>query len=216
MAFPYTYKKRLDFVLDEKHYDVNISKLKLFISKFIERKKSVKSIKNFKEKISFISTVPILNFEYSTDIFIKKFSDDLEISYEVNLEKLLTIVIIVVVLTAFFSFVSVKYFLILAGVLSLVLYGVFYLVIDNTIQNFIKRSVEDIVVSESNVEKISNEQVLWINDENRCSACGNYLSEIDLHCSECGIKLKRSRYTIPLDVSKYKDKQVSYHFKKKE
>lgn len=215
MAFPYTYLKKIDYKLDSKYYNSNTVQVQQFVSKYIKKKPKIKSLKNIKDKISFISTVPILNFEYSVDVFIEKSGNELDITYEVNLEKLLTIIIIGVILTAFFSFVSIKYFLIIAGLLSLILYTVFYLIIDNFIQNLINNALEFIVVNDNYVEKFSNEQLTWINDENRCSACGNYLSEIDLHCPECGIKLKRSRFTIPLDVSKYKDKQVSYHFKKK-
>lgn len=64
-------------------------------------------------------------------------------------------------------------------------------------------------------ESLSDEQELWLNDKNRCPACGYFLSDIDLICPECGLHLKRSRHTIPLDTSKYKNKSVKYHYKKK-
>jgi len=215
MAFPYTYNKKLSFSLNIKFLNIKSNHIQQHFYSIIKHKQRISKITNSDEKFSFVSSVPVLNFDYSTDIIFKKENEDIKITYEVNLEKLITIVLVTVILTAFFSFVSIKYFLILAGILTVSIYGIFYLIIDNFIQNIIKESIENIIENQDEAEKYSDEQMLWINDNKRCSACGNYLSDFDLNCSECGIKLKRNKYTIPLDTSKYKDKQVLYHFKKK-
>ncbi len=216
MAFPYTYNKTLTFTLKKKYFDINSSFLQSVIFEKIKGNVKLKDVIKKDKNISFKTFAPIFNFQYSVEFDFYKDKDEINITYEVNLEKLLMIVLVIIILTAFFSFVSVKYFLILAGVFAITTYGFFYLIIDNFIQTIIKKNIDTIIISQDDTEKYSDEQMKWISDDNRCSACGETLSDFDLYCPECGIKLKRSRFTIPLDVSKYKDKQVSYHIKKKQ
>jgi len=215
MAFPYTYKKNIIFNLKLKYQNINENYILSLFLQNIHKDINFQDVQLKNNKISFLSTAPILKFHYSTEIVFEKIDDEIIISYDVNLEKLLTIVLVSIILTAFFSFVSIKYFLILAGILTISIYSVFYLAIDTRIQNILNKSLKDIIVSEESAENYSDEQMKWINDDTRCSACGNKLSDYDLYCQECGIKLKRNKFTIPLDVSKYKDRPVSYHFKKK-
>jgi len=215
MAFPYTYKQSLFFVLKPEFIKTNNKEILIHIGKFFQSHFKIKNLKIAENKISFTSTAPIFNFEYSTNLVVTKDDGDINIHYEVNLEKLLTIALIAVILTAFFSFVSIKFFLILSAIFSVGLYSIFYLIIDNVTQTQIKKAIDNIILHENHAEKITDEQNSWINDDMRCSACGNYLEEFELHCKECGLKLKRNRYTIPLDTSKYKDKEVLYHFKGK-
>ncbi|NPA44113.1 MAG: hypothetical protein GXO49_01125 [Chlorobi bacterium] len=215
MSFPYTYRNSLVFTLKKKFLAIKTNYIKEILKKQLENNNKVNEIKDSDEKLYFIASSPILNFNFSVDVFFTKLSDEIKVTYETNLEKLTTIILVTIILVAFFSFVSIKYFLILSGVLAISLYLVFYLIIDNFIQRVINKSLEQIIESQDEAEKYSDEQMNWINDEKRCSACGNYLSDFDLYCKECGIKLKRNKYTIPLDLSKHKDKEVSYHFKKK-
>lgn len=216
MAFPYTYRKKKALYLKEKYYGVNTNYIQSLFYSYIQKRSSIEEIDSKKSSLTFISSAPVLKFHYSTEIVFNKEREEINIIYEVNLEKLLTIVLISIILSAFFTFVSVKYFLILAGLLTILFYGVFYLIIDNYIDNLILKSLKRIVVSSDIAENYSDEQMKWINDDSLCSACGNKLSEFDFNCKECGIKLKRNKYTIPLDLSKYKDREVSYHFKKKQ
>jgi len=216
MAFPYTYNKTLTFILKKKYFDIDSSFLQSVIFEKIKGNTKLKDVIKKDKSILFKTFAPIFNFQYSVEFDFYKDRDEINITYEVNLEKLLMIVLVTIILTAFFSFVSVKYFLILAGVFALTIYGMFYLIIDNFIQTLLKKNIDTIIISQDDTEKYSDEQIKWIFDDNRCSACGETLSDFDLCCPECGIKLKRSRFTIPLDVSKYKDKQVSYHIKKKQ
>lgn len=214
MAFPYSYRKSVIFKKGVfKNKIVELAYIQKLLKDAILNKKPVKFDEK-KQGLFFTFSAPILNFKYTTDLKINLKKEELNIDYEVNFESLIRIILIVIILTAFFSFLSVKYFLIASGLISILFFGVSFLTVDNFLENMIKKSIEDIIVDENIVEKLSQEQLLWINDENKCSACGEQLSEFDLLCPECGIKLKRSRYTVPLDVSKYKDRNITYHLKK--
>lgn len=216
MAFPYTYSKTLTFTLKGKYRNIKTSFLQSIIFEKLRINNKLKGVTVKGKKVLIKAIAPVINFQYSVEFKFFKDEDEIQITYDVNLDKLLMIVLVTIILTAFFSFLSVKYFLILAGILTVSLYAIFYLIIDNFIQKIVKNGIDYIIVNEDYSEKYSDEQLEWIYDDGRCSACGKVLSEFDLHCPDCGLKLKRSRYTIPLDVSKYKDKQVSYHFKKKQ
>lgn len=167
-----------------------------------------------KQNLFFTFKAPALNFKYSTELSINFTKGNLNIDYEVNFENLIRIILIVIILTAFFSFLSVNYFLIASGLISVLFFIIGFLTVDHFLEKTIKQSIEAIVYDKNIVEKFSEEQLSWINDENKCSACGEHLTEFDLYCPECGIKLKRNRHTIPLDVSKYQDRNITYHLKK--
>jgi hypothetical protein len=67
-------------------------------------------------------------------------------------------------------------------------------------------------------EDFSGEQIRWLNDPEKCPACGATIKEIDLFCPECGLKLKQNRFTKDLDTAKYVEikQNIVYHYKKKE
>ncbi|MCD6366271.1 MAG: zinc-ribbon domain-containing protein, partial [Bacteroidales bacterium] len=67
-------------------------------------------------------------------------------------------------------------------------------------------------------ENFSGEQTDWLNDPNKCPACGATIKENDLFCPECGLKLKQNRFTKDLDTTKYRQpaQNIVYHYKKKE
>ncbi len=214
MGFPYSYSKTLNFSTEEfKTKEINKNEINSLIYKTLKKRKAFK-IETNKNIISFILKAPVLRFEYLTDIKITKANNQLDINYSVNFEKLLRIILILIILIAFFSFVSIKYFLIISGLISILFYGIMFLSIDNLIENIIKESLDEILVPVNSAEKFTEEQLSWINDKNRCSACGEILFEYNLHCPECGIKLKRNKYSIPFDSSKYQDKEVKYYLKK--
>jgi len=214
MAFPYSYKKNIVKSKSElKDKNIDLANIQKLVRKVVLKKKPVEfGIEN--QIMSFKFIAPIFNFKYSTELKIKLTKNKLIIDYEINFENLIRIVLVLIILTAFFSFLSIKYFLITSAFISVIVFGISFLSIDNFIYNLILKSIENILIEENVVEKLSEQQLLWINDESICSACGKDLSITDLHCPDCGIKLKRNRHTIPLDVSKYKDKKITYHLKK--
>lgn len=215
MPFPYSYSDKLILTLKPKFIDVSNLQVLSNIDYYFQSDKKTIDTYSDKKQTHYTSIAPIFNFKYSYYFNVNKSNDDITVHYTVNLEKLLTIILVAIILTAFFSFVSVKYFLILSAIFSFGLYSIFYLIINNSIQQKIKNSLTNIIIEENSYENISEEQRNWINDKNKCSACGNYLEDFDLHCTECGIKLNRNRYSIPLNTSRYNEKEINFHFKKK-
>ncbi len=159
MAFPYSYRRSITFKKEVfKNNTVELPYLQKLIRGAILNKKPI----NFDEKeqgLFFTFSAPILNFKYSTDLKINLKKEELRIDYEVNFENLIRIILVVIILTAFFSFLSVKYFLIASGLISILFFGVSFLSVDNFLENMIKKSIEDIFVEENTVEKLSQEQL---------------------------------------------------------
>ena len=104
MSFPYTYKKSLIFTLKNKFRNSDESYMQqLFYNKAVS-KHQIQNIKKSNRKVSFVASVPVLNFNFSVDVFFIKDFDDVKITYETNLEKLITIILVTIILTAFFFF----------------------------------------------------------------------------------------------------------------
>ena len=53
--------------------------------------------------------------------------------------------------------------------------------------NFIKKIIKESTLNEP--LEISKEQLSWINDKDKCPACGNTVSETDTECSDCNLTL---------------------------
>ncbi len=215
MAFPHTYKNKIE-LLNNKVKGNRLNSV--IIKKLISNEISSFSPEEFLEKdkfITFTSISKLFRYEYKIKLYIEKKGNDYNIIYEIDLEKVLRIIIIGIILIAFFSFLSVKYFLISAGLYSLLFYILNVLIISTSVENLIKRAIGENNYTFNDSEVISPEQEQWIKDENRCPACGEFVTNIDLNCSECGLRIKRNRYSIPLDLSKHKEKKIKYHYKKK-
>ena len=69
-----------------------------------------------------------------------------------------------------------------------------------------------------NKEEIFNiEQQEWMQNPNKCSACGASISANHIVCPNCGLKIKQNPYTKPLDLSqKNIGDDIKYHYKAKE
>ena len=216
MAFPHTYKNKIE-LLDNK---VKGNKLNtaIIIELISNEISSVVNTEEFSVKDNIITYTSVLNmfrYEYKIKLYAEKKGNDYNIIYEIDLEKVIRIIIIGIILTAFFSFLSVKYFLISAGIFSLLFYVLNVLIISTLVENIIKRAIGDNNYSFNNSEVISSEQEQWINNENRCPGCGEFITNIDLNCPECGLRIKKNKYSVPIDLSKHKEKKIKYHYKKK-
>lgn len=215
MAFPYTYKNKIE-LLDNKVKDRKFNSAiitKLISNEIFSADPEEFEIRDNVIKYTFISN--LFKYKYTVKLHVEKSGNDHNIIYEIDLEKVLRIIIIGAVLIAFFSFLSVKYFLISAGIFSLLFYVLNVLIISVSVENIIKRAIGNNNYSFNDSEIISIEQEQWIKDENRCPACGEFITNIDLNCPECGLRVKRNKYSIPLDLSKHKEKVLKYHYKKK-
>lgn len=216
MAFPYTYKNKIE-LLDTKvkGNKLNTSTIiKLVANEIVLSNPEVFSVEDNYIQYSIKSN--ILKYNYKINLFVEKAGNDHNVIFEIDLEKVLRIIITGVILIAFFSFLSVKYFLISAGIFSILFYILNVLIISTSVENIIKRAIGNNNYSFNDSEVISKEQEYWIKNENLCPACGEFITNIDLNCPECGLRIKKNKYTIPLDLSKHKEKKVKYHYKKKD
>jgi len=216
LAFPHTYKNKIE-LLDNK---VKGNKLNsAIITELISNEISSVNPEKFSVKdyiITYSSISNLFRYEYQIKLYVEKAGNDHNIIYEIDLEKVLRIIIIGIILTAFFSFLSVKYFLISAGIFSLLFYALNVLIISTSVENIIKRAIGNNNYSFNDSEAVSPEQEQWIKDKNLCPGCGEFVTNIDLNCPECGLRIKKNKYSVPIDLSKHKEKKIKYHYKKKD
>lgn len=159
------------------------------------------------QTISFSTKDSLLYFSYKVELTY--LPEKKQVRFWVQLEELLKITLVLIVFSAFFSTFSINNFLIFSGIFVFVFYSINLIFIHNAITKLIKTAVE----SKQRKESFSAEQKKWMKDPNRCPGCGATLGIYDRDCPECGLRVRQNNYTIPLDLSKYKDKQIVYHYK---
>lgn len=164
--------------------------------------------------IRFSSDYSFVNFRYPVDIRIVK-NELLTVEYEIHLMQLIKITLVLVVFIAFFSSFGMSGFLWFSFIFSSVFFFVNVLFADTQVQKIIKAAPIYLLLNPPLEEGYTEEQKTWLADAGRCPACGEEINMYDVHCPECGLKLRKNKYTIPLDVTKYKEKRFKYHYKKK-
>ncbi len=210
MSFPYSYKNKI-IVPDTENVDITdaINALAGYIYNSGFEDFDIQA-----EKIHFRSNNAFINFHYEVDLFIEK-DENINILYEIHIVQLIKITIALVVFIAFFSSFGFSGFLWFSIIFSAVFYFVNLLFADTHIQKIIKKSPFYQAFDPLEREDFTEEQIRWLQDKNCCPACGAEITDWDLHCPECGLRLKQNNFTVPLDVSKYKEKRFHYHFKEK-
>jgi len=164
--------------------------------------------------IHFIADYSFVNFKYKVDLHIKK-DELITIGYEIHLIQLIKITLAIVVFIAFFSGFGMSGFLWFSFIFASVFFFVNILFADTHVQKIIKSTPLYLHLNPPTEDGYTEEQKKWLADTNRCPACGEEINIYDVNCPECGLKLKQNQYTIPLDVTKYKEKRFKYHYKKK-
>ncbi len=206
MSFPYTYSDTITFSKNE----LSSKKLRNIIIKELTSGKLSGYSEN-KESGLLKTSSPFLKIPFQINIEVT----NSEISYSVHLEYLIKIILAVIIFSALFSYTSLSFFFWFSSLFSVIFYIFNILIINSFVNSSILKILKKYKLISSEKEILTTEQEQWLNDKNRCPACGKYLSDIDLICPECGLHLKRSRHTIPLDTSKYKNEPVKYYYKKK-
>jgi prepilin-type processing-associated H-X9-DG protein len=164
--------------------------------------------------ISFIADYSFVNFKYKVDLHIKK-DELITVGYEIHLIQLIKITLAIVVFIAFFSGFGMSGFLWFSFIFASVFFFVNILFADTHVQKIIKSTPLYLHLNPPAEDGYTEEQKKWLTDTNRCPACGEEINIYDVNCPECGLKLTQNQYTIPLDVTKYKEKRFKYHYKKK-
>ena len=216
MSFPYTYKNNISYT-----GEVNIDRPKtvseirnnIYGKIIADRGEILKSDNN---SLQFSTKNSFFNLEYKIQVSIKSINNNHSVNYEIEMEKITRIILFGVIFLAFFSFISVTKFLIFAGLFVILFYSVNLFFINSYVSKIIDVSLGNSNYDFEGSETLSDEQVKWQNDPNRCPACGSEITNFDLHCPECGLKVKQNKFSVPLDISKYKDATVRYHLKNEE
>ncbi len=210
MPLPYSYKSKIEIPDSE---DVNLDYATDLCSDYI-RNKALAEYKQEKSSIFFTSNHSLVNFNYQVELKVKK-EELITVEYEIHLMQLVKITLALIVFIAFFSSFGMGGFLWFSFIFSLVFFVVNLMFADSYVQKIIKSSYLYLSLNPPAEEGYTHEQKKWMNDKNRCPACGEEINMYDVNCPECGLKLRQSKYTIPLDVTKYQEKRFKYHYKKK-
>ena len=210
MPLPYSYKSNFEIPNTENFDLQSITEHSYHYFK----SNDLKNTEIKEDTVSFICNNAFIKFSFPVSFtFYKK--ENINIEYEFKLENLLKITIVLILLIAFFSSFSMSAFLWFSFIISVIFFGANVIFIDTNIKKIIK-SLPVYSLSNPDIdEKLSEEQISWINDKTKCSACGEEINEYDYHCPECGLKLNNKIKTIPFDVTKYQNKRFKYHLKDK-
>jgi len=208
MPLPYSYKSKFKIKNTE---NIELNSIAENSYNYIKNKKNAKINNN---TINFDLDDAFIKFNYPVSFtFLKK--ENVIIEYEFKLENLIKITIILVLIIAFFSSLSMSGFLWLSFIISVIFFTANIIFIDANIQKIIKSLPVYNLSNPKNNEKLSEEQIDWMNDKTKCSGCGEPITEYDYNCPECGLKLGNKIKTIPIDITKYQNKRIKYQFKKK-
>ncbi len=205
MSFPYTYSDTITFSNNE----LSSKSLRNIIIKELTSGKISGYSENEESGLLKLYS-PFLKIPFQINIEVT----NSEISYSVHLDYLIKIILAVIIFSALFSYTSLSFFFWFSSLFSVIFYILNILIINSFVSSYILKILKKYNLISSEKEILTKEQEQWLNDKNRCPACGQYLSTIDLICPECGLHLKRSKHTIPLDISKYKNEPIKYHYKK--
>jgi len=211
MSLPYSYKSKVE-IPESEELDV------VYASDLYEdylRNKGLEEFRKEKGIIHFTSDHSLVNFKYPVEIKVEK-NELITIEYEIHLMQLIKITIALIVFIAFFSSFGMSGFLWFSFIFSVVFFVVNLMFADSYVQKIIRSSYLYLSLNPTEEEGFTDEQKMWMSDKNRCSACGEEITIYDLNCPDCGLKLKQSKYTIPLDVTKYQEKRFKYHYKEKD
>ncbi len=211
MAFPYTYK--LKFVFDNDAHLATHHVFESIIYAFQDVHSQEYLIKP--NSIAFTEKMTLLPIKYNTVIRVISVADKIRIEAEVKLMELITLILLLTIIVAFFAKLSVDNLFIFSFLFAISFYtGTIFF-----IQDYLSKRIRQSSFYQSlypDQENIQIQQQQWMDDPNKCSACGCDTDSDDVVCPECGLQLKANRHSKPMDVSKYKNNKVNYHYKKKE
>lgn len=203
-AFPFTYSNTIK-LLHKQEFDYNT-----YISHFINNlsnKETVTDVKRIGESIG-LRYFSLFNIAYPVEISIKH-TETLDIKYEIKLQRLIQISIILVLFTAFFSSFNMGGFLWFSFLLLIAFYAVNLLFADVGIRNLIKSAgMHESPDLKDYTDDFSDEQKQWMQDISRCPACGEHLQSFAVNCPECGLRLPHPTIYKPLDINKYKNTNI--------
>ncbi|MBE9467819.1 MAG: hypothetical protein IMY72_05780 [Bacteroidetes bacterium] len=209
MSFPQTYKNNICFdYSDSKNIDA--------INSSLIKNLKLAGATNFKfteNTIHFNLKKSILHFKYSANFKIINDKERLKIEYEFSLIPVFEISLFVIIFSLFASNFSVYSLIKFSIIFLIIFYSVNIFFISNELRKLIKASYFSLFPE--NNSDYSKEQQEWINNPNKCPACGEYINEYSLKCINCGLTLKHGkRIKSTTDQTFGRNKKITYHYKK--
>lgn len=206
MSLPYSFNKKIDFIYSK----INQSKLidKLYS---IKAKHKIIEILNFENNVRIITRNSLINFSY--EIVIKE-DEEKKMYFEIYVINLFKISLLIIVFIPFFTNFSFDKILLFSSTFFVIFYFINLLYINAFVNKISKFIIEDIEPDAVYEEHISEEQKEWIQNKNKCSACGAKIENYYTHCFECGIKLDHKVKKSPFSTTKYVDYEIRYELKK--
>lgn len=191
MAFPYTFSKTMTFE-DQDYWiqDIPENFHQLLIGAF-QNKGYEYEDKCFSSNQSLFS-IPF-KFGLKTELSPGK----LQIKYRLTLQNLVNGMLVILLLSAFFSRFEFQTFLWFSFLISAAFYQLSLIIIRTGIKKEIKGILKAYkrVKAESDIEN-------WVRENGRdCPACGTRLSNSSLFCDHCGLKVRQNAYTKPLNLN---------------
>lgn len=210
MSLPYTYKSKIEIPESEAFTTDVVSQ------QIIEQVKKSNLVTDFEfdNQKAIFSFSSLFNIKYPVELTFSK-QNIVHINFEAKLIKLIQLSIILIVFIAFFSSFGMSGFLWFSTIFTIIFFSINVLFIENGIQTLIKSTTFFRSLNAAHDEKLSKEQLKWMNDTNKCPACGENLLAYDQSCPECGLRLPRKAIAKPFDISKYENKRLSYTYKPK-
>lgn len=199
MGLPYTYRTFFETDITDKKFFIKLRKIKepeQFDNIFYEN--GVYKL-DFKPQLFGTKNSLKLEFKnYSTGFY-----------YEFSLEGLIKISILIISISAFIIKDLVNLF-IFNSIFILISY---VLVIFHT-KNYLENIFNLITKEDLIAEEMSPQQISWLNESNKCPACGADLSEYDSFCQECELNLKSWRKTKKQPVSRtgFENYKIKYNY----
>ncbi len=213
MPLPYSHKKKQD-INSEKLLAQNPSYIaNLFASELQKSELSNLEISGNTVQLTYKNS--LFKIAYDFKVAVIENENSKQIISTIYLDNLLKFSIVAAILPAFFTFLEFSKFLFYSPLFFVGFYSFNLLLVRLFLNAKINTILGENQFNFKGSEELNALQEEWQNNPGKCSACGENLLEIDYTCPECGINLKRNRFSVPLNVSKYEEKTVRYFYKDK-
>ncbi len=190
MSFPYSLSKKLDFSKSDYWIDDLPSNFNKLFTEALKRKDY-----NFEEDL-FSSRHSLFSIPFKFDVETILDDEFLRIKYNLHLQNLVNGIIVILLLSAFFSRFEFGTFLWSSFLLGVGFYQLSLWIINTGI----KKQVFQILSAYKKVKDESDIEY-WVKENNRnCPACGALLNNQILFCPDCGLKIRQNAYSKPLTI----------------
>ena len=203
MSLPYSYKSFYN-TKSESDFNLFFSKLNKF-SKQI----NIQDIFRKQNEISFTTKNSLLGYKSKIKI-TKDNSENKGFEYQFELMGLFKIILVLIILVAFFSRFSISNFLWYSAAFIIVFYVTNILYLNISLKKLFTKLISNESFIDEFKEEYSDKQKKWLSNPLKCSACGEDITEFDKFCPDCGIKLPGKRKKPTWNLTKYENYRFKY------